>query len=255
MTSLVSLSVEKRTGDALHEISTAREETNLQNQPAAFTAMSVVQHERRLDYCFPQRSSHPRRQDGIDDTTALCRLEKHRLPPALPDAEMANNSVQTRTTTASLQIASLLQARRVQATEDKLLLRGGVFSICGTQAVKEEKDCSDLTTSDEQKNDTDNSAVEGYISIMCHEDENHTRYRSARRLGRELAMSMIKDGADVILKAAKNKTKEDILAEHAKRKMKAEMEAGTSTSSSAKVQKVEVGGGEPPVAASSDATA
>ena len=46
---------------------------------------------------------------------------------------------------------------------------------------------------------------------------------------------MIKDGADAILKAAKHTTKEEILAEHAKRKLKAESEAASTS----KVPKME----------------
>lgn len=136
-----------------------------------------------------------------------------------------------------------------EKTDDKLLLKGGVFSICGTQAVKKEMTV-DLTASDDaETSDADCRVANGYITIMCHQPANHIRFRNAMKLGRDLALSMIEAGADTILKAAKNKTKEDILAEHAKRKQKAEGEAdgrssatsdpGSSTSTSAKMLKLD----------------
>ncbi|XP_076438740.1 porphobilinogen deaminase-like [Babylonia areolata] len=134
-----------------------------------------------------------------------------------------------------------------EKTDNQLMIRGGVFSICGTQAVKDEMTCDLLATPDEKLNEeADPPATfttdEHYITIVCHEAENHRRYHNARCVGRRLALAMIGEGADVILKAAKNKTKEDVLEEHARRKRKAELakEASASTSASApKEQKVE----------------
>lgn len=132
-----------------------------------------------------------------------------------------------------------------EKTGDQLMLRGGVFSICGTQAVKEEMTC-DLQDVDSQKPtlETDSSSMDvdtqdHYIAIVCHEADNHRRHHNARHLGRSLALSMIEDGADVILRAAKNKTKEEILAEHAKRKRKAEQDV-SFPSSAPKESKVQL---------------
>ncbi|KAL8566452.1 hypothetical protein ACOMHN_015088 [Nucella lapillus] len=120
-----------------------------------------------------------------------------------------------------------------EKTEDQLMLRGGVFSICGTQAVVQEMTCDLEDTSEEKPTSESDTATttagattqDHYISIVCHARDNHRRHHNARRLGNTLAQAMIKDGADTILRAAKNKTKEDILAEHAKRcKRKAEEE-------------------------------
>lgn len=106
---------------------------------------------------------------------------------------------------------------------DKLLMRGGVFSICGSQAVKEEMTFDLSTCVNGEKSDlgTGDHHGESYISIICHHSTDHHRFRNARQLGRDLAHTMIKAGADEILKAAKHTTKEQILAEHAKRKQNA----------------------------------
>lgn len=106
---------------------------------------------------------------------------------------------------------------------DKLFMQGGVFSICGSQAVKEEMTVDLSTCVDGEKSDlgTGDHHGESYISIICHHSTDNHRFRNARRLGRNLAHTMIKAGADEILKAAKHTTKEQILAEHAKRKQNA----------------------------------
>ena len=88
-----------------------------------------------------------------------------------------------------------------------------------------------------QTSETDTRPQEGYISIICHEVDNHILFHNARQLGQDLASSMMAAGADVILKAAKHTTKEEILAEHAKRKLKAEAESEAASSS--KVRKVD----------------
>ena len=95
-----------------------------------------------------------------------------------------------------------------------------------------------ILQSSKQKSQTDSSSTqEGYVSIVCHEADNHVLFHNASQLGQDLASSMIKDGADAILKAAKHTTKEEILAEHAKRKLKAEAESEAASTS--KVPKVE----------------
>ncbi|KAK7487988.1 hypothetical protein BaRGS_00020733 [Batillaria attramentaria] len=131
-----------------------------------------------------------------------------------------------------------------QKDGDQLLLRGGVFSICGKEAVKQEMTC-DLNTSQESEkseSSTSDSHSESYISIVCHEHEDRCQFHNARQLGRDLAKAMVEAGADKILKAAKHTTKEQILAEHAKRKQQAAAKDDSSSSlgeSSAKMAKVE----------------
>lgn len=76
---------------------------------------------------------------------------------------------------------------------------------------------------------------------MCHQAQNLNRYHRAQQLGRELASAMVNAGAGEILQAAKHTTKEEILAEHAKRKQKLadEAEAGTNAELPAKMPRVD----------------
>nr|KAG5700420.1 hypothetical protein BaRGS_010333 [Batillaria attramentaria] len=94
----------------------------------------------------------------------------------------------------------------------------------------------------DQESSTSDSHSESYISIVCHEHEDRCQFHNARQLGRDLAKAMVEAGADKILKAAKHTTKEQILAEHAKRKQQAAAkDAGSSSlgESAAKMAKVE----------------
>ncbi|PVD26922.1 hypothetical protein C0Q70_12070 [Pomacea canaliculata] len=127
-----------------------------------------------------------------------------------------------------------------EKTEDKLLLRGGVFSISGDQAVKQEI-TFDLNEKVETEKSDKKGEPEAFISIVCHQAQNLNRYHRAQQLGRELASAMVNAGAGEILQAAKHTTKEEILAEHAKRKQKLadEAEAGTNAELPAKMPRVD----------------
>ena len=56
-----------------------------------------------------------------------------------------------------------------------------------------------------------------FVGIHCQSPSQKQQYAAAWELGTRLAAEMIKNGAAEILREAKNKTKEDVLAEHARK--------------------------------------
>ena len=64
-------------------------------------------------------------------------------------------------------------------------------------------------------------APDSYVGIVCHSAPSATGFQAARKLGRDLAVAMTAAGAGDILRAAKQATREEIVANHAKRKPEA----------------------------------
>ncbi|KAK3780513.1 hypothetical protein RRG08_012468 [Elysia crispata] len=107
-----------------------------------------------------------------------------------------------------------------EVTKDQLSVKGGVFSIDGSEAVQHSLD-TDLNNPDTEIPDSTM-----FVGIHCQTVEKKCEYAAAYITGQQLADEMIAKGADSILKKAKATSKEEILAEHA-RKQEEEKEKKT----------------------------
>ncbi|RUS92017.1 hypothetical protein EGW08_000230 [Elysia chlorotica] len=98
-----------------------------------------------------------------------------------------------------------------EVSKDQLSVKGGVFSIDGSEAVEHSIN-TDLNNPDIKIPDSTM-----FVGIHCQIQEKKCEYATAYATGLRLAEEMIGKGADSILKTAKAMSKEEILAEHARK--------------------------------------
>ncbi|CAG5119904.1 unnamed protein product [Candidula unifasciata] len=98
-----------------------------------------------------------------------------------------------------------------EVSKSQLTLRGGVFSIDGTQAVQH----TVVASLDDQ--DFLKSEHSSFVGIYCQTPANRHQYSSAWAAGERLADDMIALGAEAILAAAKAETKKELIKEHEKK--------------------------------------
>ncbi|XP_041373048.1 porphobilinogen deaminase-like [Gigantopelta aegis] len=105
-----------------------------------------------------------------------------------------------------------------QITDNKLTMRGGVFSVDGREAVEE----SSHVIFSKASGGKLHNGNQLYASIVGCLDQDPAKFVAAEKLGTEIAETMVNKGADSILRAAKRKAEEEILEEHARKRARKE---------------------------------
>ncbi|BFZ14629.1 hypothetical protein BsWGS_17668 [Bradybaena similaris] len=98
-----------------------------------------------------------------------------------------------------------------EVSKNQLTLRGGVFSIDGSEAVMH------TLVANLDEHEFQNSEHSLFVGIYCQTPSSKHQYINAWAAGEKLADEMVAKGADAILRAAKAETKRELIMEHEKK--------------------------------------